>query len=195
MWHYVADVIARPRSIIFEKSWRTGDVPEDWRKANVTPIYKKGSREDPGNYRPISLTSIPGKVMEWILLGSITSQMKHVVGKSQHGFTKGRSCLTNLVAFYDKVTCLVDMGRAADIVYLDFSKAFDTVPHSLFLEKLLCYGLGKCSVQRVGNWLTGHTQKVVVNSSFSKWQPWSSKWQLVESPRDQYWAQCYSISL
>ena len=60
----MADVIARPLSIIFEKSWRTGDVPEDWRKANVTPIYKKGSREDPGNYRPISLTSIPGKVME-----------------------------------------------------------------------------------------------------------------------------------
>ena len=60
----LADIIARPLSIIFEKSWRTGDVPEDWRKANVTPIYKKGSRENPGNSRPISLTSIPGKVME-----------------------------------------------------------------------------------------------------------------------------------
>ena len=70
----LADVIARPLSIIFEKSWRTGDVPEDWRKANVTPIYQKSSREDPGNYRPISLTSIPGKVMERILLGP--SQVK-----------------------------------------------------------------------------------------------------------------------
>ncbi|KFR04757.1 hypothetical protein Y956_16401, partial [Nipponia nippon] len=73
----LADVIVGPLSIVFEKSWRLGDVPEDWRKANVTSIYKKGSREDPGNYRPISLTSIPRKVMEWILLGAITSQMKH----------------------------------------------------------------------------------------------------------------------
>ena len=66
--------------------------------------------------------------MERILLGTITNQMKHVIGKSQHGFTEGRSCLTNLVAFYDKVTCLVDMGRAVDIIYLDISKAFDMVP-------------------------------------------------------------------
>ena len=97
--------------------------------------------------------------------------MKHVIGKSQHGFTKGRSCLTNLVAFYDKVTCLVDMGQAVDIVYLDLSKAFDTVPHSLLLERLMCYGPDKGSVQWVGTWLTGRTHRVVVNSSFSDWQP------------------------
>ena len=73
-----------------------------------------------------------------------------------------------------KMTCLVDMGRAVDIVYLDFSRAFDTVPHSLLLEKLRCYGLDKWSVQWVGNWLTGRTQRVVVNGSFSKWQPVTS---------------------
>ncbi|KAK4816990.1 hypothetical protein QYF61_025910 [Mycteria americana] len=69
----LADVIVRPFSIIFEKLWRLGDIPEDWKKANVTPIYKKGLKEDPGNYRPISLTSDPGKVMEQIFLGAITS--------------------------------------------------------------------------------------------------------------------------
>ena len=100
--------------------------------------------------------------------------MEHVIGKSQRGLTKDRLCLTNLVAFYDRVTCLVDMGRVVDIVYLDFSKAFDTVPHSLLLEKLMHYGLDKWSVQWVGNWLTGCTQRVVVNSSFSKWQPVTS---------------------
>ncbi|GAB0180043.1 mitochondrial enolase superfamily member 1 [Grus japonensis] len=111
--------------------------------------------------------------MELILLGAITSQMKHVIQKSQHGFTKRKLCLTNLTAFYNKVTCLVVVGRAMDIiiVYLDFSKAFDTVLHSLLLEKLMCYGLDKRSVRWVGNWLTGRTQRVVVNSSFSNWQP------------------------
>ncbi|GAB0207930.1 mitochondrial enolase superfamily member 1 [Grus japonensis] len=100
--------------------------------------------------------------------------MKHMTGKNQHGFTKGKSCLTNVIAFCDTVTCSVDMGQAVDIVYLDFSKAFDTVPHGLLLEKLMCYGLDKWSVWWVGNWLTGRTQRVVVNSSFSSWQPVTS---------------------
>ncbi|MCQ4187848.1 hypothetical protein FK515_30265, partial [Klebsiella pneumoniae] len=86
-------------------------VPEDWKKANVTPIYKKGLKEDPGNYRFISLTSVPGKVMEQILLKALTSQMKEVIGKSQHRFVKGKLCLTNLIICYDKVTCSVDMSE------------------------------------------------------------------------------------
>ncbi|PKU44259.1 rna-directed dna polymerase from mobile element jockey- hypothetical protein [Limosa lapponica baueri] len=108
-------------------------MPEDWKKANVIRIYKKGLKEDPGNYRPISLTSVPWKVVERVLLGAITSQMKHVVGKSQHRFTKGKLCLTNTIAFYDKVTCSADTVQVVDVVYLDFSKAFDMVAHSLLL--------------------------------------------------------------
>ncbi|GAB0182778.1 mitochondrial enolase superfamily member 1 [Grus japonensis] len=77
---------------------------------------------------------------------------------------KRKSCLTNLIAFYDKVTWLVGVWRAVDIVYLDFSKAFDTVPHSLLLEKLMRYGLDKWSMWWVGNWLTGCTQRVVHKS-------------------------------
>ncbi|GAB0190821.1 mitochondrial enolase superfamily member 1 [Grus japonensis] len=120
---------------MFEKSWRLGDIPEDWKKANVTPIYKNGLKEDPGNYRPMSsITSVPGKVMERIPLRAITSQMKHVIGKSQHGFTKGKLCLTNPIAFYDKVIFSVDVGQVVDIVYLGFSKASNTVPHSLLLK-------------------------------------------------------------
>ncbi|KFZ59191.1 RNA-directed DNA polymerase from mobile element jockey, partial [Antrostomus carolinensis] len=72
----LAEVIARPLSIIFAKSWETGEVPEDWRKANVTPIFKKGKKEDPGNYRPVSLTSIPGKLMEQLILGAISRHIK-----------------------------------------------------------------------------------------------------------------------
>ncbi|NWT63551.1 RTJK polymerase, partial [Erythrocercus mccallii] len=98
----MAEVIARPLSIIFERSWRTGEVPEDWRKANVVPIFKKGKKEDPGNYRPVSLTSIPGKVMEQLVLDAISKHLeeRRLLTSSQHGFRKGKSCLSNLIAFY-----------------------------------------------------------------------------------------------
>jgi len=100
------NVIAEPLSIIFERSWRTGEVPEDWRKAIVTLVFKKGRKEDPGNHRPVSLTSIPGKVMEQLILEVINKQVegKKVIRSSQHGFTKGKSCLTNLIAFYSGMT-------------------------------------------------------------------------------------------
>ncbi|KFW05647.1 RNA-directed DNA polymerase from mobile element jockey, partial [Fulmarus glacialis] len=72
----LADVFARPLSIIFDCSWRLGEVPKDWRKANVTFIFKKGKKEDPGNYRPVSLTWIPGKVMEQLILETISRHIK-----------------------------------------------------------------------------------------------------------------------
>ena len=74
---------------------------------------------------------------------------------SQHGFAKGRSCLTNLISFYDQVTHLVDEGKAVDVIYLDFSKAFDTIFHSILLEKLASPGLDKCTLHWVKNWLAG----------------------------------------
>jgi len=123
----LAEKLAKPLSIVYQQCWLTGEVPDDWKIVNVTPIYKKGQKEDPGNYRTVSLTSVPGKIMEWFILSALTG---HV-----------RSRLTNLISFYDQVTHLVDEGKTVDIIYPDFSKAFDTVPHSILLEKLAAHGL------------------------------------------------------
>ncbi|CAM5148159.1 unnamed protein product [Eretmochelys imbricata] len=172
----LAAVIAEPLAIIFENSWRTGEVPDDWKKANVVPIFKKGKEEDPGNYRPVSLTSVPGKIMEQVLKESILKYLheRKVIRNSQHGFTKGRSCLTNLIAFYDEITGSVDEGKAVDVLFLDFSKAFDTVSHSILVSKLRKYGLDECTIRWVESWLDCRAQRVVINGSMSSWQPVSS---------------------
>jgi len=129
----------------------------------VTPIYKKGKKENPGNYRPVSLISVPGKVMVQFILNALTrhTQDNQGIRPSQHGFMKGRFCLTNLFSFYDQVTCLVDERKAVDVVCLDFRKAFDTVPHSTLLEELDAHGLDGC--HWIKKWLNGRAQRLVVN--------------------------------
>jgi len=165
--------LAKTLSIICQQSWLTEEVPDDWRIANVTPIYKKDRKEDPGNYRPVSLTLVPAKIMEQFILRAVTRHAKDNQGirPSHHGFMKGRCCLTNLISFYDQVTHLVDEGKAVDVVYLDFSQAFDTVPHSILLEKLAAHGLDGCTLHWIENWLNGRAQRVVVNGVKSSWWP------------------------
>jgi len=120
-------------------------------------IYKQGWREDLGNYRPVSLTSVPGKIMEGFIQSELTGHVKdnQEIRPSQHALMKRRSCFTNLISFYDLVTHLEDEGKAVDVIYLNFSKAFDTVPRSTLPEKLAAHGLDGCTLLWVKNWLNG----------------------------------------
>jgi hypothetical protein len=135
--------VARPLVIIFNKSLATGIVPRDWKKAKVVPIYKKGPKSDAGNYRPVSLTSVPCKILESIIKDAVMKHLEEeqLINDSQHGFMPGRSCTTNLTIFLDELSKVVDEGKAADVFYLDFAKAFDKVAHQRLIIKVKAKGI------------------------------------------------------
>uniref|UniRef100_A0A803SSX5 Reverse transcriptase domain-containing protein n=1 Tax=Anolis carolinensis TaxID=28377 RepID=A0A803SSX5_ANOCA len=144
----------------------------DWRRANVVPTFKKGKKNDPNNYHLVSLTSIPGKILEKIVKEVVCKHLETnaVIANSQHGFTKNKSYQSNLISFFNRVTSWVDTGNTVDVAYLDFSKAFDKVPHGLLANKLVKYRLGKTTVRWICNWLSEQTQRVLTNVSSSSWK-------------------------
>ena len=123
--------ISTPLAHVFNMSLQEGIVPLEWKEANIIPLFKKGSRNKSVNYRPVSLTSVICKLLETIMRDHMMDFLvKHkLINPSQHGFLKARSCLTNLLCFFEEITKWVDDGSPVDVIYLDFQKAFDKVPH------------------------------------------------------------------
>ena len=164
-----SEELLEPLLLIYRLSLDTGTVPQDWKHATVTPIFKKGTKGDPANYRPVSLTSIPCKIFESILKDNIMQHLtvNNLIKESQHGFMPGKSCTTNLIVFMNKLTEIIDRGKPADIFYLDFAKAFDKVPRARLLQKMRTKGISGQVLSWVEDWLTGRTQAVRVGNEIS----------------------------
>jgi len=164
--------IDAPLLHIYSESLKSGSVPDDWKSANVCPIFKKGSRSQAGNYRPVSLTSQAGKLLESIIRDSVVDHLESnkLVLESQHGFRRGRSCLSNLLSFLDEVIRSIDGGNAVDVIYLDFAKAFDKVPHRRLVMKLASHGIRGNVLRWIEEWLKGRKQRVCCNGAFSDWR-------------------------
>lgn len=166
-----ANSICLPLSIIYSKSLAEGHLPPEWKEAVVTPIHKKGSKITAGNYRPVSLTTIVGRMMESLVRDSLVKHMMegNLFCDAQHGFVPGRSCMTQLLISIEIWTELLDSGAPLDVIYLDFKKAFDSVPHQRLLSKLKSYGVIGPLWIWIQDFLLGRRQRVKVNGSVSSW--------------------------
>ena len=153
-----------------------GCIPTDWKIANVTPIFKKGSKLKPDNYRPVSLTSVICKVMESLIRDDIMQHLSinNLIFSSQHGFMARKSCLTNLLEYLETLTDLIDQGHSVDVIYLDFAKAFDKVPHARLKVTLEAHGISGDILNWITGWLSDRKQRVVLNGERSDWLPVTS---------------------
>ena len=157
-------------TLLFQKSLDTGVLPKDWTDANVTPIFKKGERQSAENYRPVSLTSVPLKCVEHIVCHQMHKHFDkhHVLTNRNHGFRKGYSCETQLTITVDELCRNIDKGHQTDVAILDFSKAFDKVPHDLLLHKLNCYGIRGSLHSWIKAFLTNRQMRIIVEGEASE---------------------------
>ena len=164
-----SDIFCSILQVIFQKSLDTGVVPSDWKKANVVAIYKKDSKNDPANYRPVSLTCISCKVLEHIVFTNVMDHLdRHAILKHfQHGFRKQHSCETQLVNTMEELCRGLKDEQQIDALILDFSKAFDVVGHRRLMGKLEHYGVRGDTHRWIQQWLTGRSQRVVVEGESS----------------------------
>ena len=151
---------------LFQMSMSQQKLPSDWTVSHVVPLYKKGSKADPANYRPVSLTSVLSKVLERIINARVRDFLNsnNVIIDGQHGFRNGRSCEAQLLETIKDWCEVLDTGNTLDITFLDISRAFDTVSHSMLLHKLSKIGIKGSLFGWIKSFLTKHRQRVrVVN--------------------------------
>ena len=154
---------------IYKASLHQCRLPCDWKTALVFPIYKKGAHKSLANYRPICLTSIPCKILEHLIYSSDYTHLETncILFDAQHGFRKNRSCETQLIITVNKLASRLNLEEQVDVITLDFSKAFDKVPHAHLFCKLEFYGLWSTYLKWIKEFLTDRKQQVAIDNKFS----------------------------
>jgi hypothetical protein len=161
--------LASKLSDLFNFSMQCASYPDSWRTVRVTPVFKSGKRDLCSNYRPIAITSCVSRVMERIIVKQMMNffMMNNVIRPTQHGFLPKRSVETAGLVHLDFLTNVLDRGMTADVLFLDFSKAFDTVPHTRLMHKLYQYGIKGTLFNWISNYLSNRNMTVIVNGSLS----------------------------
>ena len=169
-----AQQIAPSLTLLFNKSLHSAVVPDEWKLANVVPVFKRGIKEHVQNYRPISLLCIVSKVLEKCVLNHIWEHLQEIINDHQHGFMPGRSCTSQLVGVLDKIGKALDRGEQIDVIYLDMTKAFDKVNHELLINKLRRFGFKTNLLNWFQSYLYHRRQQVTVFGSTSSSLPVTS---------------------
>ena len=164
-----ANEISEALSLMFQASLDQGCIPNDWKTANIVPVYKKGNRHEVANYRPISLTPIVSKLLEHIIHSNIMNFLEenNILNNYQHGFRKRRGCVTQLITTLSDFANCLNHKNQIDSVILDFSKAFDKVDHAQLLSKLDKYGIRENIHLWISSFLSSRSQSVLVEGESS----------------------------
>ena len=168
----LSEEISPPLETIFNQSLKQGCLPKIWKIGEISAIFKKGNRRVAGNYRPVSLTSTICKTLESIVREKIIQHMRdnNLFSKHQYGFIDRRSTTLQLLYILDEWTEILDDGGTVDVVYMDFMKAFDKVPHERLLAKLSAYGIGGDVLTWIRSFLLNRKQRVRVREATSEWK-------------------------
>ena len=157
-----------PLAYLFKLSYISGEIPSEWKLANVVPVHKKGSKNEVSNYRPISLTSLIMKTYERVIRDELLAKCGHLIDPRQHGFMNSKSCTTQLVSFCDSLALSLNDNIRSDIIYFDFQKAFDSVSHDIILQKLKYqYHIDGSMLRFFQNYLKDRSQRVVIGNKVS----------------------------
>ena len=170
--HECAEEFAIPLDIICRLSVRSGVFPSTWKRANVIPVFKKGSKKLPENYRPVSLLTLCSKILEKVVCEGLLQACLPALPSSQHGFLPNRSCVSNLACFLDHCWTSLTKGSQTDAIYTDYSSAFTSVSHRLLLHKLeRSFNITGPALGWVESYLSQRSQRVVLDGKHSDWTP------------------------
>ncbi len=166
-----SNAFSYPLYLIFKKSNEFGALPDIWKRANFTALFKKGSKLKPSYYRPVSLTSIPCKLLERILADCLMDYLvkNNILTRKQHEFMRGKSCTTNLLEYIDLLTSHIFNGKAVDVLYTQFKKAFESVSHRKLYIKLVSLGIGGVILEWIKCFLENRQQRVVMGNCTTEW--------------------------